>query len=276
MAKTSHTSERANFWAVSLRTMQKMLAENPPWPVDDTEAMVRRVYAMPSASQGKLTKSFRRRIDELRLDRERAGGDLFITDPDYRAFEQSHAAADSKESDSLADLKRQRAFAIFKLQRAQARGDLPAVKDSTESLRYISGVIHDEELRAQKLNREIGDTLPRSDAERISRAIGYWLMRGVDDLLATTTKRIAAATGSGPLFPEEVRAILEPELLASRVLAPMTRATQITAGATLPRWCVDAMRGSLAATLENGAAEFDALYATPPPAPVVPTAAPAP
>lgn len=275
MAKPSHTSERAKFWAVSLRTMQKMLAENPPWPVDDPEAMVRRVYAMPSASQGKLTKSFRRRIDELRLDRERAGGDLFITDPDYRAFEQAHAAADSRESDSLADLKRQRAFAIFKLQRAQARGDLPAVKDSTESLRYISGVIHDEELRAQKLNREIGDTMPRADAERVARAIGYWLMRGVDDLLANTTKRIAASTGTGPLFPEEVRAIIEPELLAARVLAPLTRATQITAGATLPRWFIEAMRASLAATLENGAAEFDALYSTPIHNPL-PPAAPSP
>ena len=267
MAKTNPTAERARFWAVSLRTMQKMLAEIPPWPVADSSAMVRRVYALPSASQAKLTKSFRRRIDECRLESERAGGDLFITDPDYLSFEKQHAAADSREADSLADLKRQRAFSIYKLARAQARGDLPAVKDSTESLRYISGVIHDEELRAQKLNREIGDTLPRAEVERVVRALGYWSLRGVDEFLSVVAKRLADSTGSGPLYPEEVRAILEPELLAARVLAPLTRASQVASPAALPRWCVEAIRASLAATLENGAAEFDLLHATPPPAP---------
>jgi hypothetical protein len=277
MTKGQHTAERAKFWGVSLRTMQKMLAENPAWPVDDAEAMVRRFYALPSASQAKFTRGFRRRVDEVRLERERAGGDLFITDPDYRAFEKAHAAAESRESDTLADLKRQRDYAIFKLQRAQARGDLPAVKDSTESLRYIAGVIHDEELRAQKLNREIGDTIPRAEAERVSRAIGYWLVRGCDDFLAATTKRIAAASASGPLFPEEVRHIIEPELLGTRLLAPLARAAHVSAGATLPRWFVDALRAGVTATLDNGAAEFDLLYSAPiaaPPAP--PTAAPAP
>ena len=109
-------------------------------------------------------------------------------------------------------------------------------------------------------------------AARVARALGYWSLRACDDFLAVVTKRIADATGSGPLFPEEVRALIEPELLAARVLAPLTRAAQVASPAALPRWCVDAIRAGVGAVLENGAAEFELLYATPPPAPPAPTA----
>lgn len=263
--------------------MQKWLAATPPVPVDDAADMIRWVAALPSASQAKLTSSFRRRIDEMRVAAERASGHLIVTDPDYAEFERSRAGSaatdapgESRDRDSLADLKLRRDFAIFKLHRAQARGSIADVKDSTEQIRHISGVVHDEELRAQRLGREIGDILPRPEAERIFRALPYWLLRGVDDLLATLCKRLAAASASGPLFPEEVRALIEPDLLSSRVLAPIVRATQVNAGTTLPTWAVDSMRAALAAALEDAPAEFARLYATPPPAPIAPDRAGAP
>lgn len=275
----------AERWCVDVRTAQRWLARQgqhtpPPGAVDSDDAMLAWVASLPSAIQAKLSSRFRARIASLRIQRERHGGPPptlpagaagatpSSLDPDYAEFLAKHGESPARDSSLLADLKLQAAFAVFKLQRAQARGDLGAVKDATETLRYISGVIHDEELRAQKLGREIGDILPRAEAERILRALPYWLLRSVDELLADVCKRLAAASASGPLFIEEIRQLLEPALLSHRVLAPFARAAQINAGTTLPRWAVDAMRESLAATLEDGAAAFAQLYASPVPAPV--------
>lgn len=246
MGKTA--KDTAKIWRVSLRTAQKWLKIGVP--VDDEVAMIRWVAALPSASQAKLTKAFRARIDELRMAKERqtAGGG-FVSDPDYLAFTRTQTSEAAVDSDDLSDLKRNRAFAIFKLQRSQERGDLAGVKDATESLRYISGVIHDEELRAQKLNREIGDTIPRADAERTAAAIGYWLLRSIDDVLAPICKRIAAASAA-PLYPEEVRAIVEPELISARAMAPLLRAAEVASDAKLPAWWI--------AALQKSAAEFRA------------------
>lgn len=244
MSKTA--KQVAKFWRVSLRTAQKWLRAGIP--VDDDAEMVRWVAGMPSASQAKLTKAFRTRIDEIRVVKERTAADgAFISDPDYIDFTRTLAQSPAADSDNLSDLKRNRAFAIFKLQRSQERGDLAGVRDATESLRYISGVIHDEELRAQKLNREIGDTIPRADAERIAEAMGFWLMRGADDFLARVCKKIAAASVA-PLYPEEVRALIEPELISTRLVAPFSRAAEISAACALPSWWITAT--------QNGAQNF--------------------
>lgn len=266
----ARTKERAEYWRVSQRTMQKMLAARPPWPVEDVAAMIRRVVALPAASQKKLTKEFRRRIDELRVQQERGGGTKFIADPDYAEFLKTHADAAKADSNILAVLKTRRAFAAYKLELAQARGDLAGVKDATEQLRYISSVIYDEETLAQKLGREIGEQIPKAEFERLVRAVAYWLMRSVDDLLADVCPRLAAASGTGPLFREEVRTIIEPALLSTRVLQPFTRAAQINAGTSLPIWCVASMRSAMESTLEHGVGEFAKLYAAPPPAVAAP------
>lgn len=262
----ARTKERASFWRVSLRTMQKMLAEQPAWPVDDVVAMLQRVAAMPAASQAKLTRTFRTRVDELRMEMER-GGDPSIVDPDYAEFLRTHGQSATRDSSLLADLKQQASFAVFKLQRAQARGNLPAVKDATETLRYISGVIHDEELRAQKLGREVGDILPRPEAERILRALVYWTLRGTHDFLDEICPRLASASASGPLFRDEVRQLVQPVALAARLLHPFKRATQINAGHALPAWCYATLAEAHAATLEEGEKLFRQLYNNPPPPP---------
>jgi hypothetical protein len=272
----AHTKERAAFWCVSLRTMQNWKKARPPVPVDDVDGMIRWYSSQPSTSQHKLTPEFLRRLTELRIDRERTLGAPVATDPDYAAFERDYDASHAKDTDSLARLKRLRDFALFKLERAQARNDLAAVNDASNLLKHNSSIIHDEELRAQKLNREIGDTLPRAQAEQIARAMAYWCLRSIDNLLAEVCPRIAASSASGPLFPEEIRKQLEPALLSSRLLSPMVRSSQIASGMSLPRWWVDAAQSGLAATVENGAAEFAALYATPVPPPPVPSLPPLP
>jgi hypothetical protein len=281
---------------VDLRTAQRWHAgrgkHHPPAPAlaageAGNRAMLAWVASLPSAIQAKLSPAFRAEVTRMRIAIERGATPSAPTDQrgsaspsissgpardsidsDWAEFQRTHASdgAAPRESTLLADLKLQAAVALFKLQRAQARGDTAAVKDATENLRYVSGVVHDEELRAQKLGREVGDILPRAEAARLLRALPYWLMRGVDDLLATLCPALARAS-SQPLYEEEIRAILEPHLLTTRVIEPFERASRINAGTTLPPWAIDEMRTAAATYIEGGATEFDRLRAQPlPPA----------
>jgi hypothetical protein len=273
----SLNAQRAAFWRVDLRTIQRWVARTPPLPVDDPAAMLAWVASQPSVIQAKLSSSFRRRIDELRLDasRIRSGAPAAATqppgapapfaapdDPDRASFLAARAEADASSATRAHDaaylsaLKLERDFAIFKLQRANTTNNLPVIKDTTEAITRLSGVIHDEELRAQKLGREIGDIIPRADYERQLRAIAYWLVRSVDEAKATLAPRLAAASATGPLFRQEVDALLEPVLLTTRVLEPLRRAADLPAGtgAALPPWALAAMRTALAAALEDPAA----------------------
>ncbi len=284
----------ASRWHVDLRTAQRWLARRgqhtpPPGALESDDAMVGWVASLPSAIQAKLAPRFRARITALRIARERAHGPhaashasappptgapaAFGVDPDYAAFQAARLAAPdvaAHDQSHIAALKHQRAFALYKLERAHSRNDPGAVKDATESIRHFSSVIFDEETLAQRLGREVGDILPRPEAERLARALAYWLLRSTDDLLADVCPRLAAASSSGPLFREEVRQIIEPAALSHRVLAPFARAAQLNAGHTLPAWLIATLREAMASTLEDGAALFAALYETPlikPPSP---------
>lgn len=281
MADTSNSlnAQRAAFWRVDLRTIQRWVARTPPLPVDDPAAMLAWVASQSSATQSKLSPAFRRRIDELRLDAARTSSavpaiapsaasaalpvPLAQADPDREAFLAARATAPSAPGGGtgvtpggatfLRDLIQERDFAIFKLQRANSTNNLPVIKDTTEAITRLSGVIHDEELRAQKLGREIGDIIPRADYERQLRALAWWLVRCVDDTKAALAPRLAAASASGPLYRQEVDAILEPVLLTTRVLEPLRRSVDLApgTGAALPPWALTALRSALAAALED-------------------------
>jgi hypothetical protein len=280
MAKASsaygaHTKDRADFWRVSVRTMQKWrcvpapAGAPPAHAIEDPAAMLAWAGGLPAASYSKLTRTFRRRLDELRVaaatgrppptgSRPAPGAP---DDPDRAAFLAARAAAATPSAAGapapnttyLRDLIQERDFAIFKLQRANTTNNLPVIKDTTEAITRLSGVIHDEELRAQRLGREIGDIIPRADYERQLRALAYWLVRCVDDAKAALAPRLAAASATGPLFRQEVDALLEPVLLTTRVLEPLRRSTDLPAGtgAALPPWALAAMRAALAAALES-------------------------
>lgn len=307
----SYARERAAFWRVDLRTMQRWLARVPPVPVATVEAMLAWYAGVPSATQAKFAHAFRRRISELRVERERAAVRSSVeppapppssaapasphaalgppaapaspitpdlpSDPYYAEFLRAHPddAAAPTDADRLAGLRQALAFANFKLLRSQARGDHAARKDATEEIRHLSAVIRADELAAQRLNRELGDTLPRADAERLARALSYWLLRSVDHLHALIDRPLALASQSGPLYPEEVRARLDPALLETLVSGPLLRAASVPALAALPRWFIEALRAGQAAALEDGARLFDELYPMPPPQkPICATEAP--
>ncbi|MES2694494.1 MAG: hypothetical protein V4773_13545 [Verrucomicrobiota bacterium] len=271
---SGHTEERASFWRVTPRTIRRYLAANPPVPVDDVDAMVAWYCSLPSAKQTKLAPTFRARITEFRMHRQGApaapGSPTAASDgthaaprsappadPYWSAFQRERTSrgttAPASAEDSLTRTRLLRDYAQFKLEAAQSANDLAAASDAAALFKLNSDIIHDEELRAQKLGREIGDIIPRADYERQLRALAYWLVRTVDDAKAALAPRLAAASATGPLFRQEVDAILEPVLLTTRVLDPLRRSADLPpgTGAALPPWALNALRTALASCLEE-------------------------
>lgn len=269
MAKSGDfTRERARFWGVSLRVMQRMLAEVPPWPVDDEAAMIRRVMDLPSDSRRKLSDGLRRRVDQLRLEHERRGTPgAALADPYYAEFIATHQASATAETDDLARLKNQRAYLTFKIERATIASDIDAVKDATELLKHIASIIYDREMMDARLGREAVEMVPVHEVQRLARAVAYWQLRCVDEIHLAVCKPLSDASASGPLFPEEIRRLLEPVLLSRRVFEPMVRALQTPAAAALPAWFVQAHRAALDTVIEDAPRLFAELYPTPPPPP---------
>lgn len=264
-------------WKVTDRTIRRWRAAGVP--VENVAAMIAWAAGLPSDKQAKLSVDFRRRLTELRMEHERHTGASASSDPYYTEFlaskmttgEEANArdvAGHASDTDYLDALKQRRDYALFKLKHAQARNDLTAADDAGRLLKLVAPIIHDEELRAQKLGRELGDFISKPDYERQIRAIAYWLVRAIDVAEAQLAPSLATRSAAGPLFREEVRGMLEPVLLAHFFIEPLRRAANLPhdAGGALPPWVLAAMRSAIAACVDDPeamAAEFN-------PAPVPP------
>jgi hypothetical protein len=176
-------------------------------------------------------------------------------DPDYATFLQSHPAPPPDATNVIPSLRHRRAFADHKLGLAQSRGDLSGIKDATDALKLISSVLYDEETLASRLGREAGDTLPRPAAEALIAAFAYWALRAIDGHLDHLSRRLINLS-----YPEEARALLEPELLSARFLVPFARAAATPARNTLPPWLIARLRDTVDDYLDHGAAHFDHLF----------------
>lgn len=251
--------ERAQFWCVELRTMQRLIQRGVP--VDDVAGTIKWYSVLSAASQGKLTADFRRRLLELRVELEKKEPTGAPQDPDYSAF-KDHYSETAQENANLRDLKRQRAFYLFKLEQAQKRNDSAAAYEATKQFTHFANVIHDAELRDQKLGRDIGNLYSGEEIDRIFRAIAYWQLRCIDETMSEMCAQVSAASG-GSLTRHDVKRVVEPLLLAARLLAPLTKATKINAGVQIPPRFVAAMKAATASVLEDGEKEFAALYAEP-------------
>lgn len=246
-----YTSDRAKFWKVSRRVVQLWLKKNVP--VDDVAKMVAWYAAMPAKSQSKLTPAFRRRVTELRIEAETAAsGSSFDGDPEFARFNEEYSAGEAQDKTTLADLKKQFAFYLFKQRQCTARNDQAGASEAMRQLTQLSSVIHDMELRAQKLGRDLGDLVPRRVLEDIAHTLGYHLLRCADAMLAELIVALTRRDPSGaPLGREEIRALVEPIVLTASVVQPIVRAAHGDNPAAPPDWLVAALHAGLAEVLEN-------------------------
>lgn len=239
-------------WGMSEASVRKHEAMGAPF--EDDAAMVRWFYAKPDHSQASFGDVFVRKIEELRdgVDLSEPGAAPVVDNRDFAEFEAAFPEAPPGAGDTaaLAKLKRFRDFALFRIGVAQKRNDTGAIKDATRQLTHFSSVIHDEELRAFRLGRELGDILQRGEVEAYVHALTYWQMRCVDDYVAAVVQALIAAAAAKPLDRDAVVAIIEGPLLDARIVKPIERALATTAKTALPVWFLDAIRESMNRVIE--------------------------
>lgn len=251
--------------------MQQWLAKGVP--VDDVEKMVDWFAGLPAAKQAKLTPAFRRRIAEIQIEHDAEAARLAAAE--LREFEAGYTPGTEQEKSALADLKRQFAFFLFKQQKCAARGDKAGTAEAMTQVKELSSVIHDMELRAQKLGRDLGDLVPRSDLETVARHIGYHLLRCADAVIGEITAKLTLGDlGAARLGAEEIHARIEPVLLNAYILQPIERASHGDNPAAPPPWLVAALRAGVAEVLELPPAPATAPSAPSSPVPAVATPAP--
>lgn len=227
--------------------MQRLLAQGVP--VDDVGKMLAWYAALSAASQAKLSKPFRARITEERIKATNQSG--AVGDPDWAAFEREFKSSEASDHTVLAELKKQFQFYSFKQRQCTTRNDAAGASEAMRQIKELGSVIHDMELRAQKLGRDLGDLVPRKDIEFVAEQIGVHLLRVADTLRAEITTALTVRDlNSAPLAPEEIAARLEPILLNAYVLQPIVRAAEGTNTGAPPAWLVAALRAGVASVLE--------------------------
>lgn len=255
-----YTKARAEYWRVSVRVAQQWIAKGVP--VDDDAKMADWFAGLPAAKQARLTPQFRQRIAELQTEHD--AGARRLAEAELAEFNSTYKPGDVQEKSALADLKRQFAFFLFKQQKCAERGDKAGTAEAMTQVAQLSGVIHDMELRAQKLGKDLGDLVPRKTLEAPARHLGYHLLRCADAVCAEIVGALTRRDPSGPpLVAEEIRAAVEPILLNAYILQPLVRASHGDNPAAPPPWLVAAMRAGAAEVLESAA--LDAM-----PTPAVP------
>lgn len=227
--------------------MQQWLAKSVP--VDDLPKMIDWYAGLPAKKQSKLTPEFRHRVAELRIRQDTDS--TVAAARELAEFNAQYKPGEQQEQTALADLKRQFAFFLFKQQKCSERGDKAGTAEAMQQVAQLSGVIHDMELRAQKLGRDLGDLVPRKLLEKTAHFIGYNLLRCADALNAEiVTSLTRGDPGGARLTGEEIAARIDPILLNAYVLQPVVRASSGDNPAAPPDWLAASLRAGAAEVLE--------------------------
>lgn len=244
------TAERAKFWCVSVRVMQLWLRKSVP--VESVEKMIEWYSRQPAAAQKRLSPAFQRRVTELRTGTGSAQIGTPGNDPEFAEFQTAYREGKLTDKTLLADLKEQAAFYQFKQRQCSSRNDAAGASDALRQLTGLSGIIHDMELRAQKLGRDLGDLVPRKTLEDPARFLGYHLMRCADAAREEIAQALKVTDpAASPLLPEEIRRRIDPILLNAFVLQPIRRASAGDNQAAPPDWLVACLDAGLSEVLEN-------------------------
>lgn len=258
----SGMSAKADFYMVDRQTILRWRKRGVP--IGDVGEM-----ATWATTQRKLPSGFLEHVMQLRdgkpAAKPNAEAKIFESDPDWKTFlaQQKEQPDDADPASSMHALRIARGFSALKFQAAAEAGDKAGMKLFSELLVRFEGAIHDAELRARKLNLDSGELFPASAIDLLGRAVAYWLTNSADLLIGQAADALAKEAAIAPLDRESVRKAIDPLIMATRVLAPLVRASEVNAPVKLPPRFVDAVRAGIAATIENGAAEFDAMYRAP-------------
>jgi len=234
----------AERWSVSPRTVQAWKSKGVP--VDDDAGMVAYYSSLTAKQQQGTTHRFR-----AALDRARKGATPSAPDADFASFEASYRP-ELADANTLATLKTSLAWFLTQHRAAAAAGDTPGADAAVRQIRELSSVIHDFEIRQQRLGRDLGDLVKRSELEHVAKFMSYHLLRCCDAALGKLAKAICERDPQlPPITVQEIRAMGESPFLTAMVWEPIEQAAKGTNSAAPPAWLVAALKEGRAEVLEE-------------------------
>lgn len=220
---------RAVYWRVGERTIKRLLVLGAP--LHSVEEMIVWAKDRHDVPAGILSK--------LRDEQGLPASDS----EDLAEFKKTYDP--KQEADTQAQLKELQAYQLYKVKKAQERGDAAAVMAATKLLTHFSNVINDEELRAFRLGKETGDIIQRAEVESYLHAINYWHIRCIDEYTAEVVPELVQLAAAGKLDRDSIKATITSPLIDGRIVKPIDRALSSTSGMRLPAWFAECITKSL-------------------------------
>lgn len=253
MSESGQTVRKwAAHWLVDIDDLRRYRRQGAP--ITSEAGMVAWFDGKSDQAKQNFNAQFKERIEQVRQTLPAAvkASDAQQADDDFAEFERINPAQPAGAGDSAAlyQLKRFRDFALFKVALAQKRNDAAGVKDYTKQAMNFSSVIHDEEIRAHRLGRELGEIIQRSEVEGYLSSLTYWQMRCVDDYIGQVVPKLITASAGKSLDRDAITDIIEPPLLDARIVKPIERATATTAGTALPKWFLECIKTAMDRSIE--------------------------
>ena len=227
---------RAVRWGVPLHKLKRLVKDGAP--IYNDAKMVDWFFALANQRQELTHPTLKAKIYELRAAQEGNPAPVAeaeaLTPPDKATVRASANEDDSVEFEktylpdsadgnaNIASIKREAAFYLFKLKRARARKDHIAESQAAKQFQNFSNLVHDCEVRAARLGRDLGDSFSAADVDRLGHAMAYWLRSSADELISKLAT--AFAKSGSQLDRETIRRILEPLVISERVMLPLVRA----------------------------------------------------
>ena len=254
-SKKSTDKQLAAKYGVSLRTFRYSWPKmHPPAPVNDDAGMVEWAAGQPRLSD--RTRSAIAKI-AAKLGKAAIPADRATAAAWLQFLAETEKDAGPDHTKAMASLAKPRDFAAWMFERAAKDGDREGQRFYSALLARFEGVIHDYQLRAQKLKLDTGELYPRSDFEQIISAWTYWTMRCVDNALSALCRKVVGVPSA-----EEARQIIEPFLLSEKYVEPFKHAVTVATGMQLPAWFTAKLVDSIDDYIEHGAEIMEAAKAS--------------
>lgn len=227
---------QAAFWRINRKTILRW--RNAGAPITDIPAMIE------WARKKDVPEGFAAKVGELTGTANLPAQ----TESDWAELEEKLRNLDPKAS--MENIERLVALVTLKFNKASQSGDRKGEKHYGDLVAKFEAVKHDALLRAKKLGIDSGELIKRELVAAYAESLGFWLLRGADEAINEITPKLIAASARGQLGRDTIIEILEPALLGSRVVNPLTRSTTTTANNAVPDWLADAIKRGLAQVIE--------------------------
>ncbi len=210
----------AKFWDVDPRTVRLWVQKGHP--VEDAKLMAWTLISAP-----KTNAKLRKRAEEVRAEIVE-GKKPDPTEPELEG----------------ADLESLGKFYAEKVRQSIKNNEPAKIQFWSDLLIKTENNIRQNKLAEKKLGIEKGELLPKELIERWLFAIGFWMMRGVDQSL----RELAGQFDD----PKEAYKILDEYLLNRRFLSPLALASGPVGNLNLPDWFIEKLQDTVDDYIENG------------------------